>query len=83
MKAFEISSIIFLIVILLSTGINAGGFNRNVDNEGLYKLLGVSKTATTKEIRVAFKKIALEKHPDKNPVKNFINSQSFLKVNIH
>ena len=33
-----------------------------------YKLLGVSKSATTKELRRAFKKLAIEKHPDKNRV---------------
>ena len=37
-------------------------------NDDLYVLLGVAKTATTREIRQAFKKLALEKHPDKNQV---------------
>jgi len=35
--------------------------------EDFYNLLGVSKDATKAQIRRAFKKIAIEKHPDKNP----------------
>jgi len=36
--------------------------------EDFYSLLGVQKSATTKEIRKAFKKLAITKHPDKNKV---------------
>lgn len=35
--------------------------------EDLYKLLGVDKSASTKDIRRAFKKLAITEHPDKNP----------------
>ena len=36
-----------------------------VDNKGLYKLLGVEKTATQSELKKAFFKLARKKHPDK------------------
>lgn len=38
------------------------------ESQDYYKLLGVNREATTREIRQAFKKLALTMHPDKNPV---------------
>ena len=37
-------------------------------NEDFYQLLGITKAATQRDIRRAFKRIALEKHPDKRAV---------------
>jgi DnaJ family protein C protein 10 len=37
-------------------------------DEDFYQLLGITKSATQRDIRRAFKRIALEKHPDKRTV---------------
>ena len=38
-----------------------------VDYKDYYKILGVSKNATEKEIRQAYRKLARQYHPDVNP----------------
>lgn len=50
------------------------------ESRDYYDLLGVSREATTREIRRAFKQLALTMHPDKNPVSYYEKPQT---VNSH
>jgi curved DNA-binding protein CbpA len=61
-----------LILVGLLCQLASAGSPGGANTDELYRLLGVSKKSTTKEIRQAFKKLALEKHPDKNKVRYFI-----------
>ncbi|OPL32895.1 dnaj 16 subfamily c member, partial [Mytilus galloprovincialis] len=51
----------------------------SASTENLYKVLGVSKTATQKEIKKAYKEMAREWHPDKNSDENA--ADRFTKIN--
>jgi len=46
-------------------GFGGNSPKKDVDNEGLYKLLDVDKNATPGQIKKAFYKFAKKNHPDK------------------
>ena len=54
--------------------------------EDFYKLLGINKDASNRDIRKAFKKLALKYHPDKNSEddahEKFLNINRAYEVNI-
>uniref|UniRef100_A0A8C9EP52 DnaJ homolog subfamily C member 10 n=1 Tax=Pavo cristatus TaxID=9049 RepID=A0A8C9EP52_PAVCR len=49
-------------------------------DQDYYSLLGVSKEASSREIRQAFKKLALKLHPDKNQVSYWFSSNFLQKI---
>lgn len=58
----KLNVVVFLLVV---------GFSTISSAEDFYQLLGITKSATQRDIRRAFKRLALEKHPDKRSVSSF------------
>jgi DnaJ family protein A protein 2 len=46
-------------------GMRRGGAKEKVDNERLYKVLGVEKDASEDQIRKVYRKLAMVNHPDR------------------
>ena len=44
---------------------NHQSMNQSIDNETFYKILGLSKTAASKDIKKAYRRLAVVHHPDK------------------
>ncbi len=51
-----------------------------MDFKDYYKILGLTKTATTDEIKKAFRKLAIKYHPDKNP-NDKLAEEKFKEIN--
>ena len=77
--------LIFIAILILAMMYKAGGNTMNdeyfFDEEipDFYKELGVQRTATTKEIKRAFRKLAVTLHPDKNKAEGA--EESFKLIN--
>lgn len=52
-----------------------------INNDDYYKVLGISKSATEKEIKKAYRYLAMKYHPDKNRDNPKVAEEKFKKVN--
>ena len=64
-SSWSLLTLIACSILLLTLSARAHGAQE--DEEDYYKLLGVSRMASAKEIKKAFHKLAMDYHPDKNP----------------
>ena len=57
-------------IILVSALCGIWAFNLSLAKKDFYEILGVKKSATDKQIKRAFRKLAVKYHPDKNKSKD-------------
>lgn len=69
-------------VLFFAQPVSSSSSSNNSKQEDLYSILGVSKTASIKEIKKAYRRKTLETHPDKRPadVTEEEAAQAFHKV---
>lgn len=66
----ELKSVVTSVVLLVCFIGNYAGAAGSSSTEDLYQILGIKKTATDRDIKKAFRKLALQYHPDRNKAKN-------------
>ncbi len=60
---------------------NYNNYNKsNISSGNHYEVLGVSKNATSAQIKTAFKKLCLQYHPDQNPQNPQKAAENFKKL---
>jgi len=71
---FSSSYVLFIILSIVSA------IDEAILDKDLYKILGVTKTSSNKEIKKAYRKLAQIHHPDKNFKNKQANDELFLEI---